>query len=98
MSIIPFFSHLPKPIYSEEHQTRSCIISTDPARALKDKLEDLKVPTIAKVIGYDKLKKNFGQYTDKRKLMYDYDLFFCDYTIYNLLKKPLGKVFYERKK
>lgn len=25
-------------------------------------------------------------------------MFFCDYKIYDLLKKPLGKAFYEKKK
>ncbi len=26
------------------------------------------------------------------------DLFFCDWKLYNLLRQPLGKMFYEKKK
>jgi ribosome biogenesis protein UTP30 len=89
---------LPVPIYSADNQTRFAVISSDPARAYKDKIENLNLPCVAKVIGYSKLKKNYPTYNDKRKLAYEFDGFFCDYKIYNLLRKPLGKVFYERKK
>lgn len=58
----------------------------------------MKIPIVEKVIGYTKLNKKFPTYKDKHKLFYAYDLFFCDYKIYDLLRKPLGKVFYERKK
>ena len=42
-------SALPVPIYGPEFQTRACIISTDPERAFKDKVEDLKIPCVAEV-------------------------------------------------
>jgi ribosome biogenesis protein UTP30 len=32
------------------------------------------------------------------KLLSGNDLFFCDWKIYNLLRQPLGKVFYDKKK
>ena len=35
---------------------------------------------------------------DKRKLCNDFDLFFCDYKIYDLLSKHTGRSFYQRKK
>jgi len=97
-SIRPIQIKLPVPIYGPEFQSRFCIFSTDPQRKLKDKIAELKVPCIEKVIGFTKLVKKFPQYQDKRKLFNSYDLFFCDYKIYNLLRKPTGKIFYERKK
>jgi ribosome biogenesis protein UTP30 len=97
-SIKPVQIPLPVPIYSEQFNTRSAIFVTDPQREYKDRLQDLSVPTVAKVIGYEKLKKNYKLLKDKRSLLYSYDLFFCDWRIYNLLRKPAGKLFYERKK
>ena len=32
------------------------------------------------------------------KLLASNDLFFCDWKIYNILRQPLGKIFYEKKK
>ena len=53
---------------------------------------------VREVIGYEKIKKNFKQLKDKRSLLAANDLFFCDWKIYNLLRQPLGKLFYEKKK
>lgn len=50
------------------------------------------------MVGYSQLVKEYNTYEEKRKLGKAYDLFFCDYRIYDLLRKPLGKFFYERKK
>jgi ribosome biogenesis protein UTP30 len=46
------------------------------------------------VIGYGKIDKKFPTYTDRRKLLYEYDAFFCDKSIYSLLAKHTGKLFY----
>ena len=69
----------------------------DPAREIKDQIQDLKIPCIAKVIGYDKLKRNFKQYQDKRKLASEYDLYLADIRIYKMLPETLGREFYRRK-
>lgn len=58
----------------------------------------MNVPCIAKVIGYDKLKRNFRQYKDKRQLLKDYDAFLADLRVYKMLPELLGKEFYQRKK
>jgi len=50
------------------------------------------------VIGYDKLKRNFKQFKDKRALLKDYDSFLADLRIYKMLPECLGKSFYESKK
>ena len=70
----------------------------DPARDFKSQLAALKVPCIAKVIGYTKLKKEFKQFKDKRSLLRDYDLFLADLRIHKMLPECLGKEFYSKKK
>lgn len=97
-SIRPLQIKLPTPIYTPENQSRFCVFSRDPQRAYKDKIQDLNVPCVEKVIGYTKLVKKYPQFADRRKLFHEFDLFFCDYKLYNLLRKPTGKVFYQGKK
>jgi len=97
-SMRPVQIKLPVPIYSDDFMTRCCIVSKDPQRDYKNKIAGLDIPTFAKVIGYTKLQRNYQQFEEKRKLCKDYDLFFCDYKIYDLLRKPLGKFFYDHKK
>jgi len=97
-SMRPVQIKLPVPIYSDDFMTRACIVSKDPQRDYKNKIAGLDIPCIAKVIGYTKLQRNYQQFEDKRKLCKDFDLFFCDYKIYDLLRKPLGKFFYDHKK
>lgn len=53
---------------------------------------------VQEVIGYEKMKKNYRQNKDKKSLLAANDLFFCDWKIYNLLRQPLGKLFYDKKK
>lgn len=58
----------------------------------------MDVDCIAKVQGYGKLIKKFPTFKDRRNLCNDFDLFFCDYKIYNLLSRHTGREFYQRKK
>jgi len=97
-SIRPLQFKLKKPLYSQQYSSKFCIISKDPQRALKDKLANLNVPLFARVVGYSKLNRKFPTYKEKRAFLYSFDQFFCDYKIYDLLKKPLGRQFYSRKK
>ena len=57
---------MPNAFYGEKHSTRVCMFVKDPQRAFKDEIEDLEIPCIAKVIGVDKLKRNYRQFKDKR--------------------------------
>ena len=86
------------PYMSEDQRSRICVIVKDPARAFKDQIQDLNVPCIAKVIGYDKLKRNFKQFKDKRTLLKDYDAFLADLRVYKMLPELMGKEFYNKKK
>jgi hypothetical protein len=58
----------------------------------------MNIPLVSEVIGYEKAKKHYKDNKEKLKLLNANDLFFCDWKIYNLLRQPLGKLFYERKK
>lgn len=78
--------------------TKVCVFVKDPSREFKDQIQDLKIPCIAKVIGYTKLKKEFKQFKDKRILLNQYDLFLADLRIYKMLPECLGKEFYAKKK
>lgn len=92
------FRKLPHAIYSPEYFSKHAVIVRTPQREYKDLIAELNVPCIGKVIGYDKLLKNYQRYEQKRDLCKEFELFFCDYRVYDLLRKPLGKVFYDRKK
>ena len=52
---------------------------------------------MAEVIGYDRLKREFKQYKDKRALSNDFDVFLADLRIYKMLPECLGKEFYSKK-
>lgn len=94
----PLQINLPNPFNSKKNDTRACVFVKDPARDFKNQIAELKVPCIAKVIGYEKLKKDFKQYKYRRELLRDYDLFLADLRIYKMLPEVLGKQFYEKKK
>jgi ribosome biogenesis protein UTP30 len=94
----PFQISLPHPFNSKEHSTRVCVFVKDPASAFKAQISDLKIPCIAKVMGLDKLKRNFKQFKDKRQLVNDYDAFLADIRIYKMLPEALGREFYAKKK
>jgi hypothetical protein len=55
----PQLVSLPHPFYSAAENTRVCIFVKDPSREFKDQIADLDIPCIAKVIGFDKLKRNY---------------------------------------
>ena len=94
----PFQIKIPHPFHSKDFSTRVCVFVKDPASDFKKEISDLKIPCIAKVIGYDKLKRNFKQFKDKRKLLGEYDQFLADLRIYRMLPEVLGREFYTKKK
>jgi ribosome biogenesis protein UTP30 len=94
----PQLVKIPHPYLGKDVNSRVCMFVKDPAREFKDEIGALDIPTIAKVIGYDKLKRNFKQYKDRRVLIKDYDAFLADLRIYKMLPEVLGKEFYQQKK
>jgi ribosome biogenesis protein UTP30 len=93
----PQLIKIPHPFITKAENSRVCVFVKDPARAFKDQIEDMDLPCIAKVIGFDKLKRNFKQYKDKRLLVKDYDAFLADLRVYKMLPEVLGKEFYSKK-
>jgi len=57
----------------------------------------MDIPCVAEVIGFDRLKRDFHQFKDKRALLNDFDLFLADIRIYKMLPEKLGKEFYSKK-
>lgn len=49
-------------------------------------------------ISFDKLKKNFNEYSSKRELLKQYDHFFCERSISPLMAPLIGKKFFEKNK
>lgn len=79
-------------------QTRFCMIVSDQFKqAYKSQLKHASLARW-KFLSYDKLRRNFKTFAEKRTLFNSYDLFFCEGRVYMLIRKMLGKVFYERKK
>ena len=51
-----------------------------------------------KFLTFDKLRRNFKTFQEKRDLLEEFELFFCEGRVYMLIKKMLGKGFYSKKK
>jgi hypothetical protein len=74
------------------------VIAHDPSSDFKQKLAATPVPTFTKVIGVEKLRKNYKEYKSRRELADRYDLFVADERVVRMLPQLLGKTFYEKKK
>mmetsp|Transcript_15396 Transcript_15396/g.30277 ORF Transcript_15396/g.30277 Transcript_15396/m.30277 type:complete len:325 (-) Transcript_15396:413-1387(-) len=75
-----------------------CLLTKDPHKQFKEHLEQNPVDGIDKVIGLTKLRKNYRQYEDKRKLLQSFDLFLADDRILHALPSVLGKKFFDKKR
>lgn len=88
---------IPNSIYGEEFETKNLFILTNEFKnENKQILSELKGNW--KFIRYDKIKKEFKEFKDKRGILNNFDLFFCDKSLVSSLKKSLGTKFFERKK
>lgn len=75
-----------------------CLITKEPAKAVKEKLQKLGITSVNKVISLTKLRKEYKTFTLKRQLLAAFDIFLCDDRIYHFVTKTLGKEFYKRKR
>ena len=48
-----------KPFTTKEHNSRVCIFVKDPESDFRKQIANLKIPCIAEVIGFDRLKRDF---------------------------------------
>lgn len=95
-SLRPVNVGLPHSIYGQKFNTRVCLFVKDPRSDFKDL--NLDFPFKVKVLDVEKLKLKYSRFQERRNLLKEYDIFLCDYKIYMLLKKLLGKPFYVQKK
>ncbi|KXS11654.1 ribosomal protein L1 [Gonapodya prolifera JEL478] len=79
-----------------------CLITKDPQREYKDKLDATPGgearKLVNKVIDVSKLRAKYKPFEAKRQLCREYDLFLADERVLPLLPKILGKKFFEAKK
>jgi len=75
-----------------------CLISKEPGKTVKAKLQELGVTSITKVISLTKLRKEYKTFALKRDLLASYDMFLCDDRIYHFAVKSLGKQFFKHRK
>eukprot|EP00929_Paragymnodinium_shiwhaense_P095351 TRINITY_DN5643_c0_g1_i1.p1 TRINITY_DN5643_c0_g1~~TRINITY_DN5643_c0_g1_i1.p1 ORF type:complete len:408 (-),score=147.24 TRINITY_DN5643_c0_g1_i1:261-1484(-) len=93
----PFMIPLPHSLYDEKSEI--CFLSKDPQKKYKELLlQKHPVPGLTKVIGIDKLGRNYKSLEQKRALADSYDLFLCDIAVAEMMPKLLGSVFYNKKK
>lgn len=90
----PVLIDLPHPLYNEKSEV--CFFCKDPQKKYKEMLlEQFPLPGLVKVIGIDKLRKNYKSLEAKRALKDAFDLFVCDSAIYDMLPSILGKTFWQ---
>lgn len=65
---------------------------------IKNQLAAKPVTGVTKVLAISKLRKNYHEFKDRRRLLSSYSLFLCDERIMPLLPPLLGSKFYEKKK
>eukprot|EP01128_Nolandella_sp_AFSM9_P007399 TRINITY_DN4041_c0_g1_i1.p1 TRINITY_DN4041_c0_g1~~TRINITY_DN4041_c0_g1_i1.p1 ORF type:complete len:345 (-),score=88.84 TRINITY_DN4041_c0_g1_i1:162-1169(-) len=92
----PHLIPLPHSLYDETAEI--CVIVKDPVKEVKALFNAQDVPNVAKVIGIQKVRDNFGQFEARRKLLNTYDLFLCDDRVALLLPRLLGKPFIKSKR
>lgn len=93
----PWMINLPHPLFDEKSEI--CFISKTPQKKYKELLlKEHPVPGLTKVIGIEKLRKNYNTLETKRALADTFDLFLCDRDVAEMMPKTLGKVFYTVKR
>lgn len=95
-SLRPVTVPLTNSINGVNFNTRVCLFVKDPKADFKQL--EIDFPFKVKVIDVQKLKMRYSRFQDRRNLLKQFDMFLCDYKIYFLLKKLLGKPFYVHRK
>jgi len=95
-SIKPVPIKIPSSLYGDNFASKVCIFVKDPKSDFKDL--ELTFPFNCKVMSIEKLKLKYERFNQRRDLVKSYDLFLCDSKVYLILKRLLGKPFYESKK
>eukprot|EP00446_Apocalathium_sp_SHHI-4_P050798 CAMPEP_0177373684 /NCGR_PEP_ID=MMETSP0368-20130122/43740_1 /TAXON_ID=447022 ORGANISM="Scrippsiella hangoei-like, Strain SHHI-4" /NCGR_SAMPLE_ID=MMETSP0368 /ASSEMBLY_ACC=CAM_ASM_000363 /LENGTH=414 /DNA_ID=CAMNT_0018837199 /DNA_START=74 /DNA_END=1318 /DNA_ORIENTATION=+ len=92
----PVMIPLPNPMYNDKSEV--CFLCKDPQKKYKELLlQKHPVPGVTKVIGIDKLRRNYKTIEAKRALADAFDLFLCDHNVAEMMPKLLGTIFYQKK-
>lgn len=92
----PMLIELPHPLHGDKSEV--CFLAKDPQKEFKELIiRKHAVPGITKVIGLEKLRKNYKTAESKRALADSFDLFLCDSRIVEMMPQVLGTVFYNKK-
>lgn len=70
-----------------------CLITKEPGKDVKAKLQKAGIANITKVISLTKLRKEHKTFKLKQDLCDQFDSFLVDDRVYNLVLKTLGKIF-----
>merc|ERR1719253_2063157 len=93
----PVLIPLPHPMFNDKSEV--CFIAKDPQKQFKELLiTKHPVPGLTKVIGIDKLRRNYKTAEAQRALADAFDLFLCDRNVVEMMPKILGSTFYKKKK
>jgi ribosomal protein L1 len=95
--LISSFSEIKHPVHASD-SLEVCLFVKDPQREVKDKIKQLGISCISKVIGISKLRQKYAQYEAKRQLCSSFDVFLADNRIIAKLPHLIGKVFFVKKK
>lgn len=75
-----------------------CLFVADPASKWVDALREEPVQNITDVIGYTRLRTDFHEFAQRRKLLAAHDAFLVDDRIWPMMPRILGSTFYRRKR
>ena len=95
-SLRPVTIPLEKSLNGIDSNTRICLFVKDPKSDFKNL--EIEFPFKVKVIDINGLKMKYSRFQDRRNLLKQFDLFLCDYKVYFILKKLLGKPLYTHRK
>lgn len=91
----PLMIQLPHPLYDENSEV--CFFSKSPQKTYKEMLIKNKKVGLSKVIGLEKLRRNYPTLEAKKALCDAFDLFLCDASIVEMMPGALGKIFYRER-
>ena len=75
-----------------------CLIAKDPGDEIRTKLLEVPVAGLTRVLAVGKLKKDYRDFSRRRELVSQFDMFLCDDRVVTFLPQLTGKAFYEKRK
>ena len=89
---------LPHSLLDPEDGIEVCLFAMDPGDDLRTKLAEVPVAGLTRVLAVGKLKKDYRDFSRRRELVSQFDMFLCDDRVLNFMPQLTGKAFYEKRK